>query len=175
MVPADPRSYPPWSNVEKPGPSNELMLDSLTLIYPWRSFNHWMLRQGKIPLWNPYNFCGVPQLAQIQPNTLYPLVLPFDFWLDDFVEIVGSRGILWINQCSAAGDRELFRGNEMSTSPVFPPIAMYVNGKVDVYDSSFHPVSLPGRPFFDPVLPSGYGPFGIQNLNDTARDLNRLV
>jgi len=39
------------------------------------------------------------------------------------------------------------------------------NGKVDVYDSAFHPVSLPGRPFFDPALPSGYGPFGIQAIN----------
>ena len=61
------------------------------------------------------------------------MALPFDFWLEDFVEIVGTRGILWINQCSAAGDRELFRGNEMSSSPVFPPIAVYLNGKVDVY------------------------------------------
>jgi uncharacterized protein (TIGR03118 family) len=39
------------------------------------------------------------------------------------------------------------------------------NGKVDVYDSNFHPVHLPGRPFFDPALPSGYGPFGIQAIN----------
>jgi uncharacterized protein (TIGR03118 family) len=39
------------------------------------------------------------------------------------------------------------------------------NGKVDVYDSNFHPVSLPGRPFYDPALPSGYGPFGIQAIN----------
>jgi uncharacterized protein (TIGR03118 family) len=39
------------------------------------------------------------------------------------------------------------------------------NGKVDVYDSNFRPVSLPGKPFFDPNLPSGYGPFGIQAIN----------
>jgi uncharacterized protein (TIGR03118 family) len=39
------------------------------------------------------------------------------------------------------------------------------NGKVDVYDSSFKPVSLPGKPFHDPNLPSGYGPFGIQAIN----------
>jgi uncharacterized protein (TIGR03118 family) len=39
------------------------------------------------------------------------------------------------------------------------------NGKVDVYDSRFRPVSLPGKPFFDPALPSGYGPFGIQAIN----------
>jgi uncharacterized protein (TIGR03118 family) len=39
------------------------------------------------------------------------------------------------------------------------------NGKVDVYDSAFRPVALPGKPFFDPALPSGYGPFGIQAIN----------
>jgi hypothetical protein len=49
---------------------------------------------------------------------------------EEFVEIVGDRGIMWINQCSAAGDREMFRGNEMSKSSVFPPIAVFLNGKV---------------------------------------------
>jgi uncharacterized protein (TIGR03118 family) len=43
--------------------------------------------------------------------------------------------------------------------------ADFHNARVDVYDSNFHPVSLPGRPFFDPNLPSGYGPFGIQAIN----------
>src|SRR5712692_3489377 len=35
------------------------------------------------------------------------------------------------------------------------------NGRVDVYDKSFAPVSLP---FKDPKLPKGYAPFGIQAL-----------
>jgi uncharacterized protein (TIGR03118 family) len=39
------------------------------------------------------------------------------------------------------------------------------NGKVDVFDASFKPVALPDRPFFDPNLPSGYAPFGIQAIN----------
>jgi uncharacterized protein (TIGR03118 family) len=39
----------------------------------------------------------------------------------------------------------------------------FVNGRVDVYDSNFAKVSLPGN-FTDPNLPSGYGPFGIQNI-----------
>ena len=38
------------------------------------------------------------------------------------------------------------------------------NGKVDVFDSAFKPVTLPGRPFQDPHLPSGYAPFGIQAI-----------
>jgi uncharacterized protein (TIGR03118 family) len=39
------------------------------------------------------------------------------------------------------------------------------NGKVDLFDSTFKPVSLPDRAFFDPNLPAGYAPFGIQSIN----------
>jgi uncharacterized protein (TIGR03118 family) len=40
------------------------------------------------------------------------------------------------------------------------------NGKVDVFDSSFHLVTLSGN-FTDPNLPAGFAPFGIQNINGT--------
>ncbi len=36
-------------------------------------------------------------------------------------------------------------------------------GTVDVFDSHFNPVHIPGA-FADPTLPVGYAPFGIQNL-----------
>ncbi len=40
------------------------------------------------------------------------------------------------------------------------------NGRVDVFDGNFHQVNAPGT-FADPHIPSGYAPFGIQNLNGT--------
>jgi uncharacterized protein (TIGR03118 family) len=40
------------------------------------------------------------------------------------------------------------------------------SGRVEAYDSTFTPVELPGGLFVDPKLPSGYGPFGIQEIND---------
>jgi len=40
------------------------------------------------------------------------------------------------------------------------------NGKVDIFDSSFHAVTIPGA-FTDPNLPAGFAPFGIQNINGT--------
>jgi len=40
------------------------------------------------------------------------------------------------------------------------------NGKVDIFDSSFHAVTIPGA-FTDPNLPEGFAPFGIQNINGT--------
>jgi uncharacterized protein (TIGR03118 family) len=39
------------------------------------------------------------------------------------------------------------------------------NGKIDVYNTNFQRVTLPGRPFEDMNIPSGYGPFGIQAIN----------
>jgi hypothetical protein len=39
------------------------------------------------------------------------------------------------------------------------------NGKVDVFDAMFKPAYLPDRPFYDPNLPSGFAPFGIQAIN----------
>jgi uncharacterized protein (TIGR03118 family) len=40
------------------------------------------------------------------------------------------------------------------------------NGKVDVFDSSFHAVTLAGT-FSDPTIPAGFAPFGIQNIDGT--------
>src|SRR5690349_3870480 len=40
------------------------------------------------------------------------------------------------------------------------------NGKVDIFDSSFHTVTIAGA-FTDPNLPAGFAPFGIQNIGGT--------
>jgi uncharacterized protein (TIGR03118 family) len=42
--------------------------------------------------------------------------------------------------------------------------ANFKSGGVDVFDTNFKPVTLPGTPFVDSQLPSGYGPFNIWNL-----------
>src|SRR5712691_5252760 len=39
-------------------------------------------------------------------------------------------------------------------------------GTVDVFDSTFHQVHMPGA-FTDPTLPERYAPFGIQNIGGT--------
>jgi uncharacterized protein (TIGR03118 family) len=40
------------------------------------------------------------------------------------------------------------------------------NGKIDVFDTSFHLITLAGN-FSDPNLPAGFAPFGIQNIDGT--------
>ena len=38
------------------------------------------------------------------------------------------------------------------------------SGKVEIYDQNFNEIDT-GQTFVDPTLPSGYAPFGIQNIN----------
>lgn len=55
-------------------------LDVFTYFYPYKAYAAEAIRQGFLPLWNPYLFMGVPFLANIQAATLYPLNLPL-YWL----------------------------------------------------------------------------------------------
>jgi hypothetical protein len=43
--------------------------------YPWAHFFRECFWRGEMPLWNPYNNCGLPFLAQWNTMTLYPLSL----------------------------------------------------------------------------------------------------
>jgi uncharacterized protein (TIGR03118 family) len=42
--------------------------------------------------------------------------------------------------------------------------ANFSSGGVDVFDTNYNPVTLPGTPFVDPAVPAGYAPFNIWNL-----------
>jgi len=67
--------------------------------------------------------------------------------------------------------------NSASTRAVYKGIALsaggagqllyatdFRNARVDVFDSTFAPVTLPAGAFTDPHLPTGYAPFGIQAI-----------
>ncbi|MFX1411123.1 MAG: Gfo/Idh/MocA family protein, partial [Promethearchaeota archaeon] len=57
------------------------------------------------------------------PNLYYPSNY---YYCDEFIEISGSKGIMWINQCTCGG-------NFVSKSLQYPPIVVYVNGDVKSY------------------------------------------
>ncbi len=57
---------------------NPLMWDGIAQFYPWRVHLHRsVVDEGMIPLWNPYQFCGTPFLANAQTAPLYPLNILF--------------------------------------------------------------------------------------------------
>ena len=55
-------------------------LDVFTYFYPYRDYVNAALRQGRLPLWNPYLFMGAPLLANSQAAVLYPPHWPL-IWL----------------------------------------------------------------------------------------------
>ena len=51
--------------------------DNYSLMVPGKLFTAFWLRQGLIPLWNPYLFGGIPWIGDINQSVLYPSSLLF--------------------------------------------------------------------------------------------------
>jgi hypothetical protein len=73
----------PWRAEATPEQLQEpsVTSDCVLSYYPRRVFATRMMRDGKIPLWNPYQFCGTPFLANYQSGVLYPVNLGM-YWVD---------------------------------------------------------------------------------------------
>ena len=56
---------------------NQLISDPVVEMVPWLLFNREELGAGRLPVWNPYNACGVPHLANYQSSVFSPFSLPF--------------------------------------------------------------------------------------------------
>lgn len=59
----------------------------------------------------------------LAPNLYYPTNY---YGCDEFIEISGTKGIMWINQCTSGG-------NFLSKTPQYPPIVTYVDGEVKTH------------------------------------------
>ena len=64
----------------------------------WWRFAQESVRQGEIPLWNPYVFSGIPFLANPQPALLYPPV-----WLIGVLPLNNAAGLLFFLHLLLAG------------------------------------------------------------------------
>lgn len=73
------REYSPWKAYSYLGyvpgsfPEKAQYFDVIRQLYPWKTLSIELLKSGKIPLWNPYNFSGAPLLANFQSAIFYPL------------------------------------------------------------------------------------------------------
>ncbi len=77
MLPADSAfQWQPWrsyaAQVGVDVPHNDLLNDLYLENFVWKRFIVDSLRQGQIPLWNPYILTGVPFLAAGQHSAMYP-------------------------------------------------------------------------------------------------------
>lgn len=65
----------PWRAERTPPPHprwDALLWDGMAQYYPWRVFAARSAQRGLIPLWNPYQFCGTPFVANGQSAFFYP-------------------------------------------------------------------------------------------------------
>lgn len=90
--------------------------DTMAYMYPYRMFAAQALRDGRVPLWNPWIFFGVPFLANLQSAVFYPphvlfLLLPgpfamnasvvLHFFLAAWFAALAARGIVRLDWWSA--------------------------------------------------------------------------
>ncbi len=69
----------------------------------------------------------VPKYGNMEFSLMPKMIIPSKYYpTDEFIEIIGSRGLMKINQCTSIG-------NLMSDSPVFPPLVVVRDGKVETY------------------------------------------
>lgn len=75
--------YVPWKNESFMGynpasfPNKAQYFDVIRQLYPWRILSIDLIKQGQLPLWNPYNFSGTPLFANGQAASFYPLNILF--------------------------------------------------------------------------------------------------
>ncbi len=67
-------------------------VDTFLYFYPYKSYAAEVMRQGQLPLWNPYLFMGAPLLANSQVGLFYPLNWLF-LWLDAPKQVAWSIGL----------------------------------------------------------------------------------
>lgn len=78
----------------------------------------------KYPQKNPDDLAKFGSMEFTFASNLY---YPSNYYgIDEFIEISGTEGIMWINQCTAGG-------NFLSKTPQYPPIVVYSKGEVKVY------------------------------------------
>jgi len=93
--------FAPWKNhlgLETLPPWNPLRWDGIGQFYPWRHFAAQSVRSGSFPLWNPYQFCGTPFVANSQSAVFYPGNLLF-YLLPDTARAFGWSAILHLTLC----------------------------------------------------------------------------
>lgn len=79
-------------------PHNGLLSDLVLENYPWKKFILESLKARQLPLWNPYQFAGLPFLAAGQHSALYPFSILFYI-----IPLPRAYGLFTVSQFFLAG------------------------------------------------------------------------
>ena len=86
------------------------LLDVIQQYFPWRKFYAESLKQGELPLWNPFMFCGTSFVGNGMSAIFYPLNLLFVI-MPLKLHLVGWLGCIsfWQASSCSASCANLFR------------------------------------------------------------------
>lgn len=90
---------PPWSEYAPEGfdrPNNTIMVDIIAAFRPYYSVTRESIDEGVWPLWNPYQYTGVPNMANCQSAVFYPPRLLHAFLPLDLATTIFFVMKLWI-------------------------------------------------------------------------------
>ena len=74
LASGDFQTYPFFVSPNVVSEKKELpLLDPINFFIPMLHFDRQVLKIGKLPLWNPYQGCGVPHIANMQSSVFFPL------------------------------------------------------------------------------------------------------
>ena len=98
-------------------------------VYSWIDYFATFMDSPSIIFWKypNKNDSNPPKFGSMQFTLAPNLYYPSNYYnCDEFIEISGTKGMMWINQCTSGG-------NFISKTPHHPPIVVYRDGKVSVY------------------------------------------
>lgn len=81
---------PPWGTQK--GWWDPILWDAVAYFAPSRKLLHDAVASGRIPLWNPYELCGTPFLANVQSSVMYPFGAAF--WIFPTAYAFGANALL---------------------------------------------------------------------------------
>ena len=81
----------PWHYANTILLKNSYMVDSIIQMFPWKHLTFTSLTSGIVPLWNPYQFMGLPFMASMKPLVFYPANVFFVFG-----ELRAWNTLLWL-------------------------------------------------------------------------------
>ena len=86
----------PWKlYADHPPPVQNPLLDSLQQYYPRRVLFNASLRQGRLPLWNPFVYCGTPfdpATPALEQSNLYATLTELNHYHDPGVSFTAQYG-----------------------------------------------------------------------------------
>jgi len=95
-------------------------------VYGWIDYFSKVIDEPSYIFWKyPSKSSNEPPKYGTMEFTMAPnLYYPSNYYeCDEFIEISGTKGMMWLNQCTSGG-------NFVSKTPQYPPIIVYVNGEV---------------------------------------------